>query len=1339
MSSKIPTFNSLHKLVNALHYPLIWGVLALLVGLVTLAREVKRDSAPPASDTPKTRNPSPRKEVMVSSFKPATLAPKMQVAPSGTVAAYGFSETSGTTTADASGNNNTGALLGGVTRISNGKYGNALSFDGINDVVRVPDSPTWKVNGLTGYTISMWIKVNNTVGDYKMAIGKGSWPSEDFRIHKLGGQWQFFMNTTALKCAGATPAISYLTTADNTYHHIALVMDAARGNCNFYSDGQVVATDPYVSGTTVFSTGAGKNDLFIGGLDGGRQYLNSDIDEVRLHTRALSPSELQSEMNTPIDGAPPPDTTPPVISAVTAGSIGTTAATITWTTNEPADSQVEYGLTTAYGQTTTLDPMITTAHSQGLSGLSPATLYHYRVQSKDNAGNLATSADFTFTTATLSDTTPPVISAVASSNITQTGAVISWATNEAANKQIEYGLTVAYGSTTTLDATLALTHSQALSGLTANTLYHYRVLARDAAGNLASSADFTLTTQAPPLDTIPPIISNVASGSVTHSGAVVTWRTNEAANSQVEYGTTTAYGSLTTLNVTLATTHTHTLAGLTANTLYHYRVHSRDAAGNLTVSEDRNFSTQPVPTEFQDILWVSGLNTPTAMDFAPDGRLFVTEKGGALRVIQNGQLLTAPFFTATVNATGERGLLGLAFDPNFSVNQYVYIYYTATSPAPHNRVSRLTANGNVAVAGSELVLLDLPAATGIHQGGAIHFGQDGKLYIAVGDHIVPENAQSLSSPFGKMLRINADGTIPPDNPFYSQTTGINRAIYALGFRNPFTFAVDPTTGKIFVNDVGSSNWEEINELVAGGNYGWPICEGPQGTGTGTCTSTSLTYPLHAYSHSTADAAITGGLFYRGTQYPSQYDGDYFFSDYTADWIRFLDSDNQMSGVNNPSSLFHTTGSPVDLKVGPDGAIYYLRFTGQVSRILYTPGNHLPTAAIVATPAIGTPPLVVNFDGSTSSDLDNDFLTYTWVFGDGTTTESGVTVNHTYAAAGIYTATLTVNDGRGGQNSTTMQIRVGTPPIASILTPGEGGFYNAGDIIQYSGSGSDIDEGTLPASAFSWTIVFHHGTHTHPYLGPLTGITSGSFPTEQTHETATDIWYRIHLRVTDSHGLTHEVFRDIHPNVVTLTLASNTPGATLTLDGQPAMAPLTISSVVGMQRSIGVPSPQTIGGNQHVFVSWSDSGAVTHTITTPAIATTYTATLRQVVPLATNWLPPAVQVFQDFNLALPVSTTTVAGLEVLLNLKSMSIATAPQLSVQLSWDGGLSWTAANSPPAPTATEQLFIVGAASDLWGRSGWTASELTNTNFRVRITTVSASPARDFLLDVAGVRVTAQ
>lgn len=162
-----------------------------------------------------------------------------------------------------------------------------------------------------------------------------------------------------------------------------------------------------------------------------------------------------------------------------------------------------------------------------------------------------------------------------------------------------------------------------------------------------------------------------------------------------------------------------------------------------------------------------------------------------MRVVKDGTLLGTPFVSLTVNSSGERGLLGIAFDPDFASNQFIYLYYTATTPVLHNRVSRFTANGDVAVAGSEQVILDLNNLSGAtnHNGGAMHFGEDGKLYIAVGENASPSNSQTLNNLLGKILRINSNGTLPADNPFYQQATGNNRAIWALGLRNPFTLCL----------------------------------------------------------------------------------------------------------------------------------------------------------------------------------------------------------------------------------------------------------------------------------------------------------------------------------------------------------------------------------------------------------------------------------------------------------------------------------------------------------------------------------------------------------------------
>jgi len=325
------------------------------------------------------------------------------------------------------------------------------------------------------------------------------------------------------------------------------------------------------------------------------------------------------------------------------------------------------------------------------------------------------------------------------------------------------------------------------------------------------------------------------------------------------------------------------------------------------------------------------------MAFAPDGRLFVCQQGGQLRVIKNGSLLSTPFVSLTVDSSGERGLLGIAFDPNFATNHYLYVYYTVATLPIHNRVSRFTAAGDTAVPGSEAIILELDnlsSATN-HNGGAIHFGPDGKLYIGVGENANGANSQTLSNLLGKILRINSNGTIPTDNPFFNSASGNNRAIWALGLRNPFTFAFQPGTTRLFINDVGQSTWEEINDGIAGSNYGWPTTEGPT-------SNPAFRSPIYFYGHGTSDTtgcAIVGGAFYNPPvpQFPSSYTGKYFFADLCSGWIRVFDP-----AAGTATGFATGISNPVDLHVGPDGALYYLAqgSGGQVFRVSALPAQAL---------------------------------------------------------------------------------------------------------------------------------------------------------------------------------------------------------------------------------------------------------------------------------------------------------------------------------------------------------------------------------------------------------------
>ena len=343
------------------------------------------------------------------------------------------------------------------------------------------------------------------------------------------------------------------------------------------------------------------------------------------------------------------------------------------------------------------------------------------------------------------------------------------------------------------------------------------------------------------------------------------------------------------------------------------------------------------PPGIVDEVVVEGLSGATAMAAAPDGRVFICEQEGTLRVVRDGKLLDEPFLRVAVDSYWERGLIGVVLDPRFPEQPHLYVVYVRPDPYPHHRVSRFTAAGDRAIEGSERVLLEgddqrtlggsMPAG---HQGGAIRFGVDGKLYIGIGEQTAGDPSQEFDSLLGKILRIGADGSIPGDNPFLGSTRGKYRAIWARGLRNPFGIAVDGVTGKLLINDVGGAAWEEINEGAAGANYGWPRAEGPS-------AREDLRGPLHAYERSVGKS-ITGGVFYRpaARQLPAGYEGKYFFADFEACWIRVLDPREPASAPVFARGL----ARPVDLAVAPDGSLLCLERNAWVKDAEFRGGTGL---------------------------------------------------------------------------------------------------------------------------------------------------------------------------------------------------------------------------------------------------------------------------------------------------------------------------------------------------------------------------------------------------------------
>jgi len=634
---------------------------------------------------------------------------------------------------------------------------------------------------------------------------------------------------------------------------------------------------------------------------------------------------------------------------------------------------------------------------------------------------------------------------------------------------------------------------------------------------------------------------------------------------------------------------------------------------------------QSLPEGFSQVQVAGGISNPTVMALAPDGRIFVGQQNGQLRVIKNGALLSQPFLTLSVSSSGERGLLGLAFDPGFISNHYIYVYYTVSSGA-YNRISRFTANGDLVVAGSEQVILNLDPLSNAtnHNGGTMMFGPDGKLYVGIGENANGPNSQNTDTYHGKLLRVNPDGSVPPGNPFTSGGAQEQR-IWAYGLRNPFTIAFQPGTGRLFVNDVGASEAEEINDATSGGkNFGWPLQEG--------YGDNSFSNPLYAYDHGSG-CAITGGTFFNpsATNYPSSYIGKYFFLDYCGNWIDML----SLSGGSASRSNFgrNIAGSPVSLTTGSDGNLYFLsRDNNAVYKIVYAGGGSAPIITSQPTSVTVTQGDNAIFNVTASG---NAPLTYQW-------RKNGVNINGATAATYTISNTTTANTGTysvivsnayGSVTSNNANLTVtapNQPPVANILTPAIGATYAGGTIISFSGNAADPETGALPGSSLSWYVIFHHGSHTHPGPSATTGSTSGSFTIPNAGETASDVFYRLYLVATDAQGARDTAYRDIVPRTSTITLNTNPQGLTVTLDGQPFTAPLTVTSVEGIMRSIGTTTSQTLNSVKYNYSNWSHGGAQTQTLTTPVNNVSYTANFVQ-APVA-----PTINA-QPENLTVPTGS------------------------------------------------------------------------------------------------------
>lgn len=757
------------------------------------------------------------------------------------------------------------------------------------------------------------------------------------------------------------------------------------------------------------------------------------------------------------------------------------------------------------------------------------------------------------------------------------------------------------------------------------------------------------------------------------------------------------------------------------------------------------------PAGFQTETVIAGFDLPTSAQYAPDGRIFVAEKGGAVKIVRDGVILPTPFYQLTnVNTYGDNGLIGMALDPNFSVNGYVYLSYVYDStPGLNNQgpktgqVIRITANGNVAVAGSEVVLIgsvvgdalnpsctDYPDGTdciasdhSAHTTDSLAFGLDGKLYVSIGDGAdfngvdpLTFRAQNLDSLNGKVLRINTDGTAPVDNPFYNGNPNANRSkVWYYGLRNPFRLSVHPSTGKIYVGDVGWFSFEEVNFGDPGSNFGWPCREGMGVTPSYNCSVANTINPLYSYPHDLNGAgSITGGIFYTGNSYPSNYNGQYFFGDYSQNWIKTLQENSSTTSTVTDFMLSGADG-PVYFFADSNGDINYISiYTGSINKITYTTGNRTPIAVATSSATSGLAPLQVSFDGTGSNDPDNDSITFVWDFGDGATS-TATTTSHTYTNNGTYLPTLTVTDSYGATSTMQMRIIVGNiAPTATIVNPPNNSFYVGGQYIPLVGSATDFEDGILPESAYTWRIILHHNVHIH-VIDQKVG-SNVIMLTESHGDPTEDVYIEAELTVTDSVGLstTTSIFlRQALPSSVLPYLS----GVTLSNNSPIINSPLTITAMVGNSGTSSEPILVDLelfdaSGNQVAQSFYNNQSISSSTVQsfllnwTPTVAGDYRLAVGLIRVNWTGlyeWIPDAA----TFTVNATTTATTTSFLGGALNFDGVDDYADTE-----NWDieENTGFTLEARFQANSITKDMHLISKEGALTGQSLWTLGIAHNT-----------------------------
>lgn len=492
--------------------------------------------------------------------------------------------------------------------------------------------------------------------------------------------------------------------------------------------------------------------------------------------------------------------------------------------------------------------------------------------------------------------------------------------------------------------------------------------------------------------------------------------------------------------------------------------------------------------------YLLGLDFPVAMAFAPDGRLFFNEKyTGQIRIIDTTgfapALLAQPLdVVPSLNTSNEMGLLGIALDPDWQTTPWVYVFHTFDNGTlRENRITRYFAATNVS-SRNETVFAGIPAWD-FHNGGILQFGPDGKLWVTTGDSNDGGRSPDVTYLGGKVLRINRDGSIPSDNPFAGSP------VFSTGHRNVFGLTFNPRTGAPYITENGELTNDEVNFIRPGRNYGWPWDSGFANNG-------SSLDPIWAITPTIAPTGIVADT----SRHLFENETDLIFGDWnTASLRRLTIAPPAFDAVVSEELIFTRAVSHIlDLDFGPGGLLFLSTPEGIYTTDLHTVGNQLPLPSLTANRTVQFVGFPMSFSDADSFDPEaGGIFAHEWQFGDGTNA-SGSYVNHSYAAAGAYTVTLTVADELNARNSTTITVRIveladNQPPVASILASRLLQFENRP--IGFSGGNStDPEDGGIR----SYTWAFSDGTND-----------TGSYVL---HNFTTRGSYTVRLTVTDEFGV-----------------------------------------------------------------------------------------------------------------------------------------------------------------------------------------------------------------------------